>query len=172
MADDPQHGPDDRASPGLATVIRHAIVGVYRREMASELETTVDVLALLPLLFGVLAIVFVAMLVTGSVYVIITSAVGATGAAAAALLVGWFVAFVLICWRGIRWLVVHPWRPINRARRQIDRGIDERVGGTRPQPARMPSSEPAPESLRELDARLARSGSVDPAGRADTTDPD
>ena len=84
----------------------------------------------------------------------LASALGATGATSAVLLVVWFVAFVLLCWRGIRWLVVHFWRPINRARRQIDRGIDERVGGVRSQPAAMTPGEPVPESLRDLDGLL------------------
>ena len=171
MADDPKRSPDDGGSSGLGTAIRRSVVGVYRRETASELETTVDVLALVPLLFGVLAIVFVAMLVTGSAYVILASALGATGAISAVLLVAWFVAFVLLCWRGIRWLVVHFWRPINRARRQIDRGIDERVGGVRSQPAAMTPGEPVPESLRDLDARLAPSDSADPVDPADPADP-
>ena len=162
MADDPKRSPDDGGSPGLGTAIRRSVVGVYRRETASELETTVDALALVPLLFGVLAIVFVAMLVTGSAYVILASALGATGATSAVLLVVWFVAFVLLCWRGIRWLVVHFWRPINRARRQIDRGIDERVGGSRPSATGIGASEPASGSLGDLDARFAPSRTVGP----------
>jgi hypothetical protein len=148
-------------SPGLAAAIRHAIVGVYRAETASELETTVDVVALFVLLFGVFAVATVAMLATGSVYVIVTSAIGPTGLTAAALLVAWFVAFVWVCAVGIRWLVVHAWRPINRARSRIDRGIGEHVGGIRSQPS-VTTGEPAQGPLRELDARLALPRSTEP----------
>jgi hypothetical protein len=127
-AGEPPPPPDSR-SQTLLGAIRRSVVGVYRAESASELETTVDMLALVPLAFGAFAIVAVVLLVTGGIEVVLASAFGATGLTAAVLLVGWFVAFIALTAMGIRWLVVRVWRPINRARARVNREIDQRIAG-------------------------------------------